>query len=297
MGQTWLPNDTVRIRPCRRLYSRDYSIKCIDEQMRGSSLRTVQGTCREKTFTDFNGDRYLFLGKTPENTDDTMAKFSIRDFATAKSWMVPQRRVMISGSVFIRRCVQALRHVLNSGDLGHEPSDALIGPFQHLFANGFWRRRCGEQVEGFRSQIGNALPETAIKEIIKGGLKLKLPNRFVGAEALVDFVEGLPVNGKTSLLHLLKDSGCPDEDSGFIEAVRRVRNAYAHNIKFADLPLIELIKRRLDKSNILKSIGNIRTYEEAALIASFEKDGTFLRFCILDATMRILFYAYHLALK
>lgn len=123
-----------------------------------------------------------------------------------------------------------------------------------------------------------------------------LPLR-VGAEALGDFVDGLPMNGKTSLLHLLKALGCPDEDSGFVEAVRRVRNAYAHNIKLADLALIELIKQRPDKSHIIKNISNISTYDEADLIVSYEKDGTFLRFCILDATTRILLYAYHIALK
>jgi hypothetical protein len=143
----------------------------------------------------------------------------------------------------------------------------------------------------------DALLETATKEIIKSGLKLKILNRFVGAEALGDFVDDLPMNGRTSLLRLLKASGCPDEDSGFVEAVRRVRNAYAHNIKFGDLALIELIKQRPDKSHTIKNISNIKTYDETALIASYEKDGTFLRFCILDAAMRILFYAYHLALK
>jgi len=143
----------------------------------------------------------------------------------------------------------------------------------------------------------DALLETATKEIIKSGLKLKVLNRFVGAEALIEFVDGLPMNGKTSLLHLLKASGCPSEESGFVEAVRRVRNAYAHNIKLADLTLIELIKQRPDKSHIIKNICNIATYDEANLIASYEKDGKFLRFSVLDATMRILFYAYHIALK
>jgi len=100
----------------------------------------------------------------------------------------------------------------------------------------------------------DALLETAIKEIIKNGLKLKILNRFVGAEALAEFVDGLPMNGKTSLLHLLKASGCPPDDYGFVEAVRRVRNAYAHNIKLSDLPLIELIKQRPDKSHIIKNI-------------------------------------------
>ena len=56
----------------------------------------------------------------------------------------------------------------------------------------------------------DALLETATKEIIKSGLKLKILNRFVGAEALGEFVDGLPMNGRTSLLHLLKASGCPE---------------------------------------------------------------------------------------
>jgi len=141
----------------------------------------------------------------------------------------------------------------------------------------------------------DALLETATKEIIKSALKLKVLNRFVGAEPLAEFVDGLPMNGKTSLLHLLKASGCPSEDSGFVEAVRRVRNAYAHNIKFADLTLIELIKQRTDKSHIIKYLSNIETYNEADLVASYEKDIKFLRFGILDATMRILLYAYHIA--
>ena len=143
----------------------------------------------------------------------------------------------------------------------------------------------------------DALLETAIKEIIKSGLKLKVLNRFVGTESLGEFVDGLPMNGKTSLLHLLKASGCPEEDSGFIEAVRRARNAYAHNIRLADLTLIELITQRPDKSHIIKNICNIKVYDETTLIAAYERDGAFLRFCILDATLRILFYAYHLSLK
>jgi hypothetical protein len=143
----------------------------------------------------------------------------------------------------------------------------------------------------------DALLETATKEIIKSGLKMKILNRFVGGEELGEFVDSLPMNGKTSILQLLKASGCPPEDVGFIEAVRRVRNAYAHNIKLADLTLIQLVKQRRDKSDIIKNISNVETYDEASLIASYEKEGKFMRFGILDAAMRILFYAYHIALK
>src|SRR5580658_600819 len=56
----------------------------------------------------------------------------------------------------------------------------------------------------------DALLEAATKEIIKSALKLKVLKRFVGSEALSEFVEALPMNGKSSLLHLLKATGCPD---------------------------------------------------------------------------------------
>jgi hypothetical protein len=35
-----------------------------------------------------------------------------------------------------------------------------------------------------------------------------------------------------------------------------VRNAHAHNIKLADLALIDLIKQRPDKSHVIKNISN-----------------------------------------
>jgi hypothetical protein len=38
----------------------------------------------------------------------------------------------------------------------------------------------------------------------------------------------------------------PPEEQGFIEATRKVRNTYAHNIKYVDVSLIELIKQRTD---------------------------------------------------
>ncbi|MEW6438129.1 MAG: hypothetical protein AB1508_13285 [Pseudomonadota bacterium] len=143
----------------------------------------------------------------------------------------------------------------------------------------------------------DALLEAATKQIIKSALKLKIGNTFGGAEALSEFVDGLPMNGKTSLMHLLKACGCPLNQCDFIEAVRRVRNSYAHNIKQADLPLIELIKQRRDRSHTIKNICDIENYVEGDLIEQFENDGQFFRFCIVDATMQILIAAYHVALK
>lgn len=143
----------------------------------------------------------------------------------------------------------------------------------------------------------DALIESAAKEILRTGLQIKLLRRTLRSETLEDFVDSLPMNGRTSLLKLLGAAGLPDEELGFIESTRRVRNAYAHDIRCADLSLIDLIKQRGDKSELIKHLSAIKTYNEADLIASYEKDETFLRFCMIDSTMRILFYAYHLAVK
>ena len=115
-------------------------------------------------------------------------------------------------------------------------------------------------------------------------------------ELLEEFVDSLPMNGRTSLLKLLDAAGMPEDELGFMGAMRIVRNAYAHEIEYAGLQLLEVVKLRQDKSTILKHLSAIRTYDEANLIAEIEKDPPFFRF-LIDSTMRVLFYAYHLTVK
>jgi hypothetical protein len=142
-----------------------------------------------------------------------------------------------------------------------------------------------------------ALIETGAREIVRHGLKIKLLNRVISNDALKDFVDSLPMNGRTSILKLLDAAGLPPEELGFVEAILRVRNAYAHNIRFVDVRLIDLVKQRPDKAHLLKHLSAIKKYDEAELIQMYDKDGGFFRFCILDSAMRFLFFAYHLAAK
>jgi hypothetical protein len=143
----------------------------------------------------------------------------------------------------------------------------------------------------------DALMESAAKHILRHGLRIKLLNKTFQNDTLEEFVDSLPMNGRTSLLKLLEAAGLPDEELGFLEVMRLVRNAFAHNIEYAGLRLIDLIKVRQDKSRLIKYLSAIRTYDEAGLIADYEKKPIFLRFCIIDSVMRVLFYAYHLAVK
>ena len=143
----------------------------------------------------------------------------------------------------------------------------------------------------------DALLESAAKHILRHGLSIRLVKKHIQNELLEDFVDSLPMNGRSSLLKLLDAAGLPEEELGFMGAIRTLRNAYAHQIEYAGLQLLEVLKLRQDKSALLKHLCAIRTYDEAALIADFEKDPSFFRFLILDSTMRVLFYAYHLAVK
>jgi hypothetical protein len=143
----------------------------------------------------------------------------------------------------------------------------------------------------------DALLESAAKNIVRTGLRIKLLNRVMQNEILDKFVDSLSMNGRTGILTLLDAASLPPEELAFVETIRKVRNIYAHDISFADVRLIDLVKKRNDKSQLIKFLSAIETYDEAGLIASYEKDPGFLRFLIIDSTMRFLFYAYHMAVK
>lgn len=140
----------------------------------------------------------------------------------------------------------------------------------------------------------DALLESAAKHIIRHGLQVKLMKQTFRHGPLDDFVDTLPMNGRTSLLKLLEASGFPEDELRFIEVTRQMRNAYAHNIEYADLRITQLLKTKNDKSGLLKHLIGIKYYDEGDVPATYEKDPLFLRFCIIDSAMRVLFYAYHL---
>ena len=124
-----------------------------------------------------------------------------------------------------------------------------------------------------------------------------LLNRVMQNETLDGFVDSLPINGRAGILKLLVAACLPPEDLAFVETIRKVRNIYAHDIRFADVKLIELVKQRNDRTQLIKYLSGIANYVEADLISWYEHDPGFFRFCVIDSTMRFLFYTYHMAVK
>lgn len=143
----------------------------------------------------------------------------------------------------------------------------------------------------------DALLETASKEILREHLRSMLPGSGAKTKAMDEFAEGMALRGKTSVIKLLEAVGFPKADICFIEAVRDVRNAYAHDVRNLDVRMIELIKRRSDKSGLLKRLGLLSEPSDAKLLATHEKNPNILRFGIIASTLRFLNLAYRAAAK
>ena len=140
----------------------------------------------------------------------------------------------------------------------------------------------------------DALLEAAARKVVKVALTA---NDKMNPEDMEEFVDTLSMRGRTSLLKLLEASGCGEEEILLIDSVRILRNGFAHDITQMNLPLIEVIKKRADKSTLIKGLSWTKNYEEAKLVEMFEKDGSFLRFTILSGTLTFLILAYHAVIK
>lgn len=79
--------------------------------------------------------------------------------------------------------------------------------------------------------------------------------------------------------------------------MRILRNGFAHDIVQIKSRLIEVIKKRKDKSSLIRGLCYIDNYNEADLIKSYEEDGGFLRFGIMHGTLVFMIIAYHAAVK
>lgn len=139
----------------------------------------------------------------------------------------------------------------------------------------------------------DALLEAAARAALKDVIKTK----FGQDGALNGFIDALPMNGRTSLISMLKATNFPDHLVGLMEGVRRMRNGFAHDIRQVNDTLYAVLIRRNDKSALIRQLSAIGTYEEDELLGMYEKDPGFLRFGVFDQTIQALTLVYHVALK
>ncbi|RWM13548.1 MAG: hypothetical protein EOR73_28530 [Mesorhizobium sp.] len=140
----------------------------------------------------------------------------------------------------------------------------------------------------------DALLEAAAKQAVKASMGIKIGPEFISVD---EFVDALPINGRTSLVSLLRVSRMGDEFCDAIQSVRMLRNAFAHDIRQIDEPLISVLLKRNDAVSLLRKLMPIEKYEHDEVIDHIKKDGSYFRFCILDFVLRILMLVYHVTLK
>jgi hypothetical protein len=139
----------------------------------------------------------------------------------------------------------------------------------------------------------DALLEAASKKVVKA----ILANEYLNQEDINEFVDALPIRGRTSVLKLLAASGCDTPECNLIDSVRVLRNGFAHDITQMEMSLIDVIKSRKDKSTLLKGLCWIHEYEEDKLIKMYEDDGGLFRFGIVSGALTFMIAAYHSVLK
>ncbi|MER8552744.1 hypothetical protein NKH37_11280 [Mesorhizobium sp. M1217] len=139
----------------------------------------------------------------------------------------------------------------------------------------------------------DALLEAAAKHAVKASMRLKIGPDFIPVD---DFVDTLPINGRTSLVSLLRVSGMGDEFCDAIQSVRMLRNAFAHDIRQIDESLVSVLLKRNDALSLLRKLMPIEKYDNDEVLEHIKKDGSYFRFCILDFVLRILLLVYHVTL-
>lgn len=144
----------------------------------------------------------------------------------------------------------------------------------------------------------DALHEAACREIALRIPVLKIGNKDIPYSERKAFIDKLPINGDKSLIKLLTLNGIQPDLLHLVSDVRKIRNAYAHDIRNIDTPLLNTIRRQLDASPILESFSPIKpeAYVEEEVLEMFASTPGLLRFGILCESLRFLTLAYlHIA--
>lgn len=141
----------------------------------------------------------------------------------------------------------------------------------------------------------DALNETACRDIVSRQLYLDGVEP-ASEEEISAFVSALSYQGRASVIRLLKMTGVPAEHIDFVEAVRTVRNTFAHDIRAVSRGLMEVIGERTDKKKLLKILSYIQQFDEEKLTKTFMEDPGFLRFVILQQCLTFL-YLIHINLR
>jgi len=141
----------------------------------------------------------------------------------------------------------------------------------------------------------DALHETACRDIIARLLTLETLSAS-NNEDMAGFVNSLSFQGRTSIIGLLKMTGIPKDLTDFVDVVRTIRNAFAHDIRDVSKTLLEIIQGRNDHTRVLKILSYVEQFDEQTMVELIKEDPATFRFVILQQCLTFL-YLIHINLR
>lgn len=133
----------------------------------------------------------------------------------------------------------------------------------------------------------DALHETASREALSRLMRVDGIEPET-EDTAAEFVQSLNYQGRTSIIRLLKLAGVPKDTTEFVEHIRMIRNAYAHDIRALKQPILQIINNRPERAKILRRVSFIEQYDEKKFLERVERDPKMFRFLIVQQSMLFL---------
>ncbi len=132
----------------------------------------------------------------------------------------------------------------------------------------------------------DALHETACRDLMSRLLTMRQGD-VAFASAMSAFIDDIEFQGRGSVLRLIALNRRPRDYVRFSKCLRRVRNAFTHDMRSINKTLMELIEPLADKAQLLKVFSGEADddYDEAKYLRLARHDPGFLRYGILHQSM------------
>ncbi|WP_026606826.1 hypothetical protein [Methylocapsa acidiphila] len=135
----------------------------------------------------------------------------------------------------------------------------------------------------------DALHETACRDLMARALN-RPQSRGAGEESISAFLDDIDFHGRGSVLRLIELTQRPAQYVRFLKSVRRVREAFAHDLRSINTNLAELIAPLADRAQLLLALSGMadEAYDETRYMRLIRNDPGLLRFGILRQSMALL---------
>ena len=177
------------------------------------------------------------------------------------------------------------------------PSDDTTKRLERLFAEGDrFCERMGLPREFtktlYRSDdwsfciLSASIVEAALNEILVRGIKFQHDKILIEGSQFANFIERLPMLGRSGRHALAKIIDLPIEFVDFIEALFIVRNAYAHRLSNVTKSVHEIVQDHPERNRLLKIFTGFEGKNAETFMEMAKADAGVTKFAVFEALLR-----------